>query len=539
MESDVEKKDSKTVVIPKEVKSPEPSQNKIEQEHTVALVVTLTDQTMAESIGEENKESTKQVEKKEEPKIQDNEILYENNGREEFIIDTRIQHFPPHDNAPTKSTSTPSLVVSSHFVAMTWISPIARRLDIGLDIATSTGHSLTGQQDSRCRVQIPPCPIESEWGKEGTNEYPSLPYSSHHSTSVCAFSIKPTERAVGDRCRSVDCIARVARLHVHLGAVFPVRLLSAVAVDPNNHLPTCPKAESELGITIGEQLVCGSAECGRRTSFRPSTKDSPVNLLSSFLPIHRLHHTLFNPSLENQNVHCPSTDGSCAGLVDSISISLGSAFPKLGKSALHLLDATLRLASDDDRIRVAESSLLSQVLPKFMHSDLTTSASVPMCLIRIVMTLLELSIETRKISVVGLSEEAVVGIHQTVFDNILVPSAGFVLVLFRQRYSVSPHEDFVHFAGLLSTLFKIAKFRASASTHAFPLPLSLLLTGCLMSLEPTSHIHSILLIVSDSFRRWTNDAQEETKMQQGAFWRDAESEGFEDIAESMRLLADI
>ncbi|KAK2963438.1 hypothetical protein BLNAU_1480 [Blattamonas nauphoetae] len=105
MESDVEKKDSKTVVIPKEVKSPEPSQNKIEQEHTVALVVTLTDQTMAESIGEENKESTKQVEKKEEPKIQDNEILYENNGREEFIIDTRIQHFPPHDNAPTKSTS--------------------------------------------------------------------------------------------------------------------------------------------------------------------------------------------------------------------------------------------------------------------------------------------------------------------------------------------------------------------------------------------------------------------------------------------------
>ncbi|KAK2955766.1 hypothetical protein BLNAU_9302 [Blattamonas nauphoetae] len=146
MESDVEKKDSKTVVIPKEVKSPEPSQNKIEQEHTVALVVTLTDQTMAESIGEENKESTKQVEKKEEPKIQDNEILYENNGREECIIDTRIQHFPPHDNAPTKSTSTPSLVVSSHFVAMTWISPIARRLDIGLDIATSTGHSLTGQE---------------------------------------------------------------------------------------------------------------------------------------------------------------------------------------------------------------------------------------------------------------------------------------------------------------------------------------------------------------------------------------------------------
>ncbi|KAK2954412.1 hypothetical protein BLNAU_10580 [Blattamonas nauphoetae] len=96
MESDVEKKDSKTVVIPKEVKSPEPSQNKIEQEHTVALVVTLTDQTMAESIGEENKESTKQVEKKEEPKIQDNEILYENNGREEFIIDTRFNStFPP------------------------------------------------------------------------------------------------------------------------------------------------------------------------------------------------------------------------------------------------------------------------------------------------------------------------------------------------------------------------------------------------------------------------------------------------------------
>ncbi|KAK2952625.1 hypothetical protein BLNAU_12453 [Blattamonas nauphoetae] len=105
MESDDEKKDSKTVVIPKEVKSPEPSQNKIEQEHTVALVATLTDQTMAESIGEENKESTKQVEKKEEPKVQDNEILCENNGREECIIDTRIQHFPPHDNAPTKSTS--------------------------------------------------------------------------------------------------------------------------------------------------------------------------------------------------------------------------------------------------------------------------------------------------------------------------------------------------------------------------------------------------------------------------------------------------
>ncbi|KAK2955476.1 hypothetical protein BLNAU_9523 [Blattamonas nauphoetae] len=94
MESDDEKKDSKTVVIPKEVKSPEPSQNKIEQEHTVALVATLTDQTMAESIGEENKESTKQVEKKEEPKVQDNEILCENNGREECIIDTRIQHFP-------------------------------------------------------------------------------------------------------------------------------------------------------------------------------------------------------------------------------------------------------------------------------------------------------------------------------------------------------------------------------------------------------------------------------------------------------------
>ncbi|KAK2945163.1 hypothetical protein BLNAU_19902 [Blattamonas nauphoetae] len=96
MESDDEKKDSKTVVIPKEVKSPEPSQNKIEQEHTVALVVTLTDQTMAESIGEENKESTKQVEKKEEPKVQDNEILCENNGREEFIIDTRFNStFPP------------------------------------------------------------------------------------------------------------------------------------------------------------------------------------------------------------------------------------------------------------------------------------------------------------------------------------------------------------------------------------------------------------------------------------------------------------
>ncbi|KAK2939837.1 hypothetical protein BLNAU_25251 [Blattamonas nauphoetae] len=93
MESDDEKKDSKTVVIPKEEVS-EPSQNKIEQEHTVALVATLTDQTMAESIGEENKESTKQVEKNEEPKVQDNEILCENNGREECIIDTRIQHFP-------------------------------------------------------------------------------------------------------------------------------------------------------------------------------------------------------------------------------------------------------------------------------------------------------------------------------------------------------------------------------------------------------------------------------------------------------------
>ncbi|KAK2952685.1 hypothetical protein BLNAU_12334 [Blattamonas nauphoetae] len=236
---------------------------------------------------------------------------------------------------------------------------------------------------------------------------------------------------------------------------------------------------------------------------------------------------------------CPSTDGSCAGFVDSISILLGSAFPKLGESALHLLDATLRLASDDDRIRVAESSLLSQVLPKFMHYDLTTSASVPMCLIRIVMTLLELSIETRKMSFAELSEEAVVGIDQTVFDNVLVPSAGFVLFLFRQRYSVSPREDFLLFAGLLSTLFQIAKSRASASTHAFPLPLSLLLTDCLVSLEPTSHIHSILLIISDSFRRWTNDAQEETKMQQGAFRRDAESERFEDIAESLRLLADV
>ncbi|KAK2956479.1 hypothetical protein BLNAU_8533 [Blattamonas nauphoetae] len=203
MESDDEKKDSKTVVIPKEVKSPEPSQNKIEQEHTVALVVTLTDQTMAESIGEENKESTKQVEKKEEPKVQDNEILCENNGREEFIIDTRIQHFPPHDNAPTKSTSLNTASSTGHpglnlcsglfelgvFLLVhglddhtcenrkggeskilgrslrseqgvtvnekqtrkgmrgrTNIDALLMRLDIGLDIATSTGHSLTGQE---------------------------------------------------------------------------------------------------------------------------------------------------------------------------------------------------------------------------------------------------------------------------------------------------------------------------------------------------------------------------------------------------------
>ncbi|KAK2949243.1 hypothetical protein BLNAU_15846 [Blattamonas nauphoetae] len=202
MESDDEKKDSKTVVIPKEVKSPEPSQNKIEQEHTVALVVTPTDQTMAESIGEEKKESTQQVEKKEEPKVQDNEILCENNGREECIIDTRIQHFPPHDNAPTKSTSLntasstghPGLNLCSDLFELgvfllvhgpddhtcenrkggeskilgrslrseqgvtvnekqtrkgmrgrTNIDALLMRLDIGLDIATSTGHSLTGQ----------------------------------------------------------------------------------------------------------------------------------------------------------------------------------------------------------------------------------------------------------------------------------------------------------------------------------------------------------------------------------------------------------
>ncbi|KAK2941201.1 hypothetical protein BLNAU_23888 [Blattamonas nauphoetae] len=214
MESDDEKKDSKTVVIPKEVKSPEPSQNKIEQEHTVALVVTLTDQTMAESIGEEKKESTKQVEKKEEPKVQDNEILCENNGREEFIIDTRIQHFPPHDNAPTKSTSLntasstghPGLNLCSDLFELgvfllvhgpddhtcenrkggeskilgrslrseqgvtvnekqtrkgmrgrTNIDALLMRLDIGLDIATSTGHSLTGQDSLSSTVSSLVC----------------------------------------------------------------------------------------------------------------------------------------------------------------------------------------------------------------------------------------------------------------------------------------------------------------------------------------------------------------------------------------------
>ncbi|KAK2962733.1 hypothetical protein BLNAU_2166 [Blattamonas nauphoetae] len=76
-----------------------------EQEHTFPQVSTQTANTMSESIDEKKKEELKQAAKKEEPKVQENERCFENNGREEFFIDHRIPHFTPHDNAPTKSTS--------------------------------------------------------------------------------------------------------------------------------------------------------------------------------------------------------------------------------------------------------------------------------------------------------------------------------------------------------------------------------------------------------------------------------------------------
>ncbi|KAK2958197.1 hypothetical protein BLNAU_6901 [Blattamonas nauphoetae] len=88
----------KKYMMPKEVKTTEPSQIKKKQERTIALVATLTAYKMAKTIGEEKKEELNQIEKKEEPTVQEIERGCEKNGRKALSLvkafHFKTQHVP-------------------------------------------------------------------------------------------------------------------------------------------------------------------------------------------------------------------------------------------------------------------------------------------------------------------------------------------------------------------------------------------------------------------------------------------------------------
>ncbi|KAK2957827.1 hypothetical protein BLNAU_7261 [Blattamonas nauphoetae] len=229
----------------------------------------------------------------------------------------------------------------------------------------------------------------------------------------------------------------------------------------------------------------------------------------------------------------PSSAGSCADFVESISTLLSSSHSTVVAAALSFFQKTTLWSTPLIQGRLAESKFIANILETVQPHTLPIAANKTVfeTLIKIIDRFVNLA-SPWSLQKLDINEVADKRNHrEMIFQKIVLPSSQFVTFLISNRHIFN--EDLLRsFMFLLDRLLRTCPFHRPTLEFVFTSPIVMALSSCISIVENDDDIWNTLITIKHLLKEWKEESAEVVqsgkRMMKALF-----SEGFGDTLEQM------
>ncbi|KAK2945541.1 hypothetical protein BLNAU_19539 [Blattamonas nauphoetae] len=225
-------------------------------------------------------------------------------------------------------------------------------------------------------------------------------------------------------------------------------------------------------------------------------------------------------------------DDSETDFVQCISVLISSASQVITTAAMKMLDSLIDWCSDKVHLPLVKADLIPQLILLLNPLSLSFAEAVDIhaCLISIISDSIWLS-TPHGLTQLGIEDyDEQQAVHETVLQQVLVPSEKYILHLCMNRFSIINGNQSYSFLTLLAQLLRICPYYQPTMDFVLNMPVVLTIPSCLTFFEDDYAIWAFLLHMNNTQRDW-NEIRGETRQMWKTVRRMLRMEGIEDVME--------
>ncbi|KAK2940590.1 hypothetical protein BLNAU_24504 [Blattamonas nauphoetae] len=226
------------------------------------------------------------------------------------------------------------------------------------------------------------------------------------------------------------------------------------------------------------------------------------------------------------------SDDSSTHFVESIFMLLSSPSRLITAAALKMLNRLIALCSVKSRLALVQADLIPQLIitlnPQSLPFVETEDIRVHLSIILRISLRLTTLLGLKDLEIERVDEQQAV--HETIFQQVVVPSAKFIWHLCVNRFSIIDFGLSTRLLNLLTNILRICPYYQPTMDFVLRMPVVLPITSCLTFFEKDRSIRDIVYSMNDTQREWN-----ETRGKVRQMWKTVHlmlrMEGIEDVIE--------
>ncbi|KAK2957564.1 hypothetical protein BLNAU_7463 [Blattamonas nauphoetae] len=227
-----------------------------------------------------------------------------------------------------------------------------------------------------------------------------------------------------------------------------------------------------------------------------------------------------------------TTDESSTIFVQSIVLLLSSPNRAIATTAMQILESISVTCSRNSRLGLIKADLLPHLIASLnpLSQYFAEAVDIHMNVMKTITNSLWLATPfgLRQFGIEDENEQQTV--QETVLQQVLIPSEGYICHLCDNRYSIIDGDQFGYFLSLLTQLLGISPSHQPTKELVLNMPVFLTIPSCLAFFEHDRSIFSFLYFLVDAQREWNNQRGEVRQLGK-TMLRMLRMEGFEDVIE--------
>ncbi|KAK2958366.1 hypothetical protein BLNAU_6636 [Blattamonas nauphoetae] len=231
-----------------------------------------------------------------------------------------------------------------------------------------------------------------------------------------------------------------------------------------------------------------------------------------------------------------SPDDSLTPFVQSLVVLISSSSQEITTATMEMLDQLILMCSAKSLLALVNADLIPQLINNLNPLSLSfvETVDIHINLLESITCCLVLATPDglKKLEIKDDEEEQ--DVHETVFQQVLIPSEKYIRHLCVNRFSIISGNQTNYFLDLLTQLIQICPYYQPAVDFLLDMPVALTISSCLTFFDDENSIWNFLCSMNITQQEW-NETREPDQLMWKTAHRMLRMEGIEDVVEDKLL----